>query len=727
MKKKLKYIMKSRFCGIILCLLGVLLTGCGKENEEDSREGKAEYKDIMVEREEFPDFKENFFRDGKKHTLYYMNIQFLGEEPVQLWAEQYMGNKENIEETGDYKNIIFLADIYLWRMNGERELLVKGIDMEYVYQYVWYRDQDGCFYLISNIDPLNLVIKLDSQGKEIFRVEKTESVLWEPFALCQSPDNKVYLMIMERNKGYQLAQLDSDAGTVTVLEEIELDPAAAFSGNFFLGTGINGPAVCSPLDIREINTETGEMADIMLFNGTSYSVRGNGSGEYSEYIKTFRVKEENNIEIIRTNSDGSTAYVESLHLETVQKTPVVLGAPMVDDWIKRQINRFNQENDTYYIVIEEIGESDGTREEEYANALEDYSRRVGVQVAAGKGPDILVGNEIFNGNVLDMMEKGILEDLRPFMEKSGIREEDYFPLVFNAWTRGEEIYGICPEAILEVQEGNKDIIGENIRDTVENLLKLQEKAAYRKKADCREMLRMFLEGSETIWGMVDWEAGTCDFEEEFFKDILEVCQKYGYISENQVPYITDDVPLFDFYWTASSSELEERGRTLAGGVFDDGYHAKVVYAEPIAINSGSAQKEGAWEFLCFLLGDEAQESVIYFPLKRDTFKKWENKQLKRVSDVRNLSVYRTNLLTGENEDVRKYTEKDRELIETEKLSYFEKMVEEARHLPIRSVPVVNIICQEAEDYFNGNKSAEEVIKVIENRVSLYLNEKKQER
>ena len=45
-------------------------------------------------------------------------------------------------------------------------------------------------------------------------------------------------------------------------------------------------------------------------------------------------------------------------------------------------------------------------------------------------------------------------------------------------------------------------------------------------------------------------------------------------------------------------------------------------------------------------------------------------------------------------------------------------------LYIQTVPILEIIQEEAKDYFNGNKSAEEIGKVINNRVQLYLNERK---
>lgn len=43
-------------------------------------------------------------------------------------------------------------------------------------------------------------------------------------------------------------------------------------------------------------------------------------------------------------------------------------------------------------------------------------------------------------------------------------------------------------------------------------------------------------------------------------------------------------------------------------------------------------------------------------------------------------------------------------------------LENIRALPSRNTPLLEIICEEAADYFNGIKSAEDTAKVIENRV-----------
>ena len=74
------------------------------------------------------------------------------------------------------------------------------------------------------------------------------------------------------------------------------------------------------------------------------------------------------------------------------------------------------------------------------------------------------------------------------------------------------------------------------------------------------------------------------------------------------------------------------------------------------------------------------------------------------------------------EDLAAYGAEDREFLENEKLPNFIQMIEDARYLPIRTQPLLDIVCEEAEAYFSGVKSMEEVIAIIENRVNLYINE-----
>lgn len=48
--------------------------------------------------------------------------------------------------------------------------------------------------------------------------------------------------------------------------------------------------------------------------------------------------------------------------------------------------------------------------------------------------------------------------------------------------------------------------------------------------------------------------------------------------------------------------------------------------------------------------------------------------------------------------------------------------EDARYVPRRAEAILEIVCEEADGYLEGNRSKEEVIDLIQNRVQVYLDE-----
>lgn len=76
----------------------------------------------------------------------------------------------------------------------------------------------------------------------------------------------------------------------------------------------------------------------------------------------------------------------------------------------------------------------------YSNDLKDFARLTSVQVGAGKEPDILCEDNLLQEYLIGIPDKEALKVLNPYMTASGIREEDYFPLVFSSWRQGETSY-----------------------------------------------------------------------------------------------------------------------------------------------------------------------------------------------------------------------------------------------------------------------------------------------
>lgn len=63
-----------------------------------------------------------------------------------------------------------------------------------------------------------------------------------------------------------------------------------------------------------------------------------------------------------------------------------------------------------------------------------------------------------------------------------------------------------------------------------------------------------------------------------------------------------------------------------------------------------------------------------------------------------------------------------EEVSEERQAEYRQMIEEARPLPVRTKFILEVILIEAQDYFDGYKSTNEVINLINNRVQLYLDE-----
>lgn len=157
--------MKKSFICLLFLLISTMLMGCSA----DAGNGKTKYRDIVIERTDFPYFK------GESLYMTHLGTQFLGEEPIQLWAERYAAQDRT-------------SKIYQLGLDGNAKLLLEGVPDELTLygENRWYLDLEGCFYYM---DGSNL-IKMDSQGRELFRTKNDASAAWSIKKMCQAPDKK---------------------------------------------------------------------------------------------------------------------------------------------------------------------------------------------------------------------------------------------------------------------------------------------------------------------------------------------------------------------------------------------------------------------------------------------------------------------------------------------------------------------------------------------------------
>ena len=423
--------------------------------------------------------------------------------------------------------------------------------------------------------------------------------------------------------------------------------------------------------------------------------------------------EDGSIELLWTYSDGSGSFLERLRMEKVDKIPLVCrGSISADSWLGERIARFNRENSDYHIVLEDCGIN---------NDIQDFARLTSIQMGAGKGPDILYGN-FMEDYMSGMLEKGALEELSPWLEASGIHEEDYIPTTFATWRQGDQIYSVNYWVPVQYYLMSEKVLGSretpDIETLADALLSWKGEGVWQKGLNSGQVLNWFLEGSDSLWGMVDWESGSCNFYTPLFGKLLEAARRYGDDGrKNLESGICERVPLWNLFFFKWQEEREAAGQVLCGTLFDDGCYASSLSSLTMAINANSSHKEGAWEFISLLIGEESQSTgmdTLRQPVHINAFEEWLQEKL-----IYELTTKRVK--NGADYTPAYYGEDTSE----EKLAEYRQTIREARPLPLRTRPILTIILEEAEDYFNGSKSGDEITKIINNRVQLYLDEGKQ--
>lgn len=531
------------------------------------------------------------------------------------------------------------------------------------------------------------------------------------------PEGRVYLIFSETGaeRDRKLAELDPATGLVTELDAVRLTEQD-LSGQKL---GVWGDRLARfkfggifDYEIAVMNTADGSEESVFSSAGTSYMPPENYT------LCDYRALEDESVETLWTAWDGSKSLRQVLRMEKGEKIPIVLrGHISAVSWFSKQINSFNQQNETYHVIVEDDTGDD----------LEELARLTSVQIASGKGPDILCGG-LMKEYIPGMLEKGALEDLRPFMEKSGIREEDFFPFTFDTWRSGDTICGISPASpSLTGYCMDSSVLGgteePDIEALTDALLAGQEKAIFLKRYDSGKLLELLLRGTETLWGMVDWENRSCDFNGELFQKLLEVAKRYGDDGNpGEISCIAERRSLGAIQYFDDRQEREENGKVICGVLFDDGCHAAVEPDSALAINANSSNKEGAWEFISFLLGEEAQSGESGVPVSRKGYDAWVERQKKRFAGGKREEEIHCNLMPDGSyayQGTVVYTEAD---VADEIIEEYTEMMEDTRTYSLRTAPILAIIREEAEDYFQGNKSPEEVSRLITNRVQLYLDE-----
>lgn len=665
---------KKKLCFVSAAVMAIslILSGCGRQEEPQS------IQDIRAETEQLSNGADKV--DTSEMLNYeHLGSQFWKGERIQLWGErQFEGCR-----------------LYLHREDGSRELLAEGVD-KFQLDGRWWIDGDKRCYILKS----DGIMRIGSDGSVTFDNETGKNVN----SICQLEDGRL-IVLTWGERSQVLAELDPDTGAMKEYQDIQL----SLSGQPMIAAEENNALLLDAKGVWEVTLAQKTVGSRISFEGTSYTLKADEWGKREK--QDFRLNESGEIELLW--SDGTAEFLRQEQVSD-EKEILVFRAGAPSTWLKEQVVKFNQDNPDYYVTLEEA-------EDEEWNS---FRERTDLDLGVGKGGDIICSMSV--KEVYSLLEKGVFEDLTPYMEKSGIQEENYFPAAFSGWKYNGGIYGLASWINMEGLWIKQEVIGEtelsDLEDLTDRLLGYEGDAVFLKYTAASDLLKLLLKDSENLGGMVDLENGTCDFGGELFEKLLKTAERYKYDeTKASMGTVAGKMHYNNFYDFVGRSFLEEQGKAPLGYWFGDGWHAEA-NNEILAINSSSSKKEGAWEFLRFLLGSEAQSDFLadesnymkatYFPVDKNAFDALCKKHSEEIN-----GGYDVKVLSGEGELLNLATG-----LTEERKTELKRVLEEAGTTPFRTGPLLQIILEEAEGYFSGIRGIDDVRTMVENRIQLYLNE-----
>lgn len=552
-------------------------------------------------------------------------------------------------------------------------------------------------------------------------------------AMFLSPEGSMYISYSSRNSPVQnhiLAELDFEKKSLSTVSED------------FPGGKEFAPASEKGLLMHDYNClslyEPASGTEEILFNWADCDING------SDVQKFWETENGQILAVIsdsRTNGSEIALLTRAEEDQTVKKETLVLAVLRDGYNYQPAVVDFNRNNDKYHITIKEYMDPESDSPTPRADAL----AKLYADLTSGNCPDLV---ELTGLNTALLAEKGVFQDLTPYLKESEVlNKEDFVEEIIEAYTFNDKLVCIPSLFFLGTVMGSSDRTGPDAGWTLEDveaLVRAYPGAELFAGAGRRDILNFVLLYYKDAF--VDEAAGLCEFDSPAFRSLLEFVNRFPEeppsvpdrpstpvrIQKGEV--LLNELWLYDFDSIQMDIEMFRGNAVCIGYPSPEGSaRHTLTSAFAFALPSGSAHKEGAWTFLeSFLVKESTKENTsgqMGFPTVK---RRLESMIEAAVTPEYLLDENGEPLLDENGEPILSgtrttgsgdgwsytYHTATREEVDMV-LSLLEGAVlTEAWY----EDEIINIITQEAEACFSGQKTAEAVSEIIQNRVSLYLNE-----
>lgn len=406
-----------------------------------------------------------------------------------------------------------------------------------------------------------------------------------------------------------------------------------------------------------------------------------------------------------------------------EKQEIVIAFGYTHKALLKSISRFNRQSDKYHISAITAGDE----------TMDAFRRRIQSEISAGGGPDILADD--FLSDISGYIANGYFAPL-----DGVIKEEEYLKAAIEGGKTNDVLYGLPYDFILRFMTYSEKFVGNRDSWTVEELMNAVENSDANQLAfgcNAIDIIMWFGLYDNENEEYIDWDTKESHLSEEPFKKLLRFALKYGDEENEGIDRRKEGELLLNEDSVATESqmdeflELYEIEACFEGTPAYLGYprkNGKGIYAQSryLYMNANSENRDGIKEFFKFLLSKEEQQNYCkmeismsgwegyrpYFPVNLDAFEYL----IERNCHLKESEKRRSDGFGGRG-------------VAFVEDNFTDEQIEDIHELLNGTLPdkfyasaIYNMVSEELRPYIKGQKSMEEAIRVLDNRVQLYLNE-----
>lgn len=539
------------------------------------------------------------------------------------------------------------------------------------------------------------MIFLDESGTELGRYDTQGRY----FQLCRDASDRLYVVDnMESNALYTLDEANFALGE----KVMDLDGAS----RILTGGGDYDLFFSSDNTLKGVSFQTGTVTEILSWGdwdlaGSVSDLAVQENGDFLLRVNNMAV----NTPVMLTMTEVSASEIPE---KTILRVAVPLRQEYMDmdlNWtesmdqkITGMLSLFNQQNPDYRLEVVT-----------FSSATE-----LNLMLVSGEAPDLIYWNytawldEPVSTALL--AKKGYLENLEPYFKEDTELSLDLLApnVVELERQRNGGIYAPPLSYYVSFLIGRREYVGDGPTISIHDMLEVAENlpedmSLWEYPIPREELLGSFLEACFSRF--VNLNAATCDFQNQDFYDLLALSKVGGLAvvdensqsaGENSVVTGFSSLGRLGTFYTDTLAPLEAQGKVLLGYPGTDSNGLDVIFMDQFAICSLSQHKDAAWQFIRSLYQFDFQKSYssIFIAARQDVMEEREREYQQMYSDQ----------------------------LTEEQSRYVQDLVLGATHLRVMDSPVVAMVKEEAAAFFAGDKTAQEVAEIIENRVQIYLSE-----